>query len=80
MKAPGEKCKLVRYLQCGNSLEKRFYDCGEVRLLHESWKKDFEEANQTYAVQAAGLKDLSYENFCNEIDSFLSNCKCHTGD
>jgi hypothetical protein len=73
------RCKLARYLHDGDDLHKIVFTCDEVRFFYESWKKEFREKNKTDEILKSGMRDKHYENFCNEIDEFLSNCKCKRG-
>jgi len=69
-------CKMHKYEKNGCAMIRSDFTCDQVRILHLDWKKEFRDKYQTDAVLAADLRDLSYERLCEEIDEFLSQCKC----
>jgi hypothetical protein len=46
------------------------YTCDEVRELFPHWKEHFKKVNR------CDEKDRHYINYCEEINSFLGQCKC----
>jgi len=48
------------------------YTCHEVRNFIEKWKRDF------YIINACrSEKDKAYMRYCESLDEFVSQCKCH---
>lgn len=69
-------CKFRRYKPTHNVnyLEREDFTCHEVRKLKEYWLKEFREKNLSDIVKV----DPAYEAFKNEIEEFLSKCKCRS--
>ena len=75
-----KKCKLRRYElldpRQAKTLAAKDYTCDEVRASYEDWKKEWRNKNGTDGILSAGGKDKAYEDFCKNIEDFLSACKC----
>jgi hypothetical protein len=69
-------CKVKRFENRGNGMEVFHYSCEDVRNLKEEWKEKFRKVNRTdYVIKSQG-RDKRYDEFCQEIEDFISKCTC----
>lgn len=60
-------CFMAKYSRHPSGMTKmEIYSCYQVRAFQELWKSDFKKEE----------KGLNYNEFCENIDDFLSKCRC----
>jgi hypothetical protein len=52
------------------------FTCEKIRKVHLDLKNKWRQVNGTDEILKKGLRDRVYENYCNEIDDFLFQCRC----
>jgi len=67
------RCKIKHYTYDGYS---KIYTCDEIRESYEEMKSDFRKKNGCDYLINKGISDRAYDRFCDELDSFLSQCTC----
>jgi hypothetical protein len=69
-------CKMRWYEKKDNEVIIIDYTCEEMRKIHLDLKRKWREINRTDEIIKKGMRDKPYENYCNEIDDFLLECRC----
>lgn len=53
------------------------FTCDQVKEFQLEWKKQFREENGTDRTLEKGMNDRAYDEFCDEIDTFINKtCTC----